>query len=517
MYNKGPFATWVPKPLMLLLIIIFLLPLLALNGVYTSNISDISGALATYTEYISMANNATTIGTAVAGTIVMRVKMRFRSKEIIVFCTIALAGISYLIGITDNIMIVIGGSFLIGFLKMFAMIEMMLPVMFILSPTGERGRFYSIFYPLTIGIGQFSSYFIADLIFNSSWQAPYFYMSIMMLIIAALSLIFQHNQRFCFKKPLYQIDWLSLVLFAVSAMCLNAGLTFMQQQGWFSSPLIIGSLLLSLLLLAALVYRQKFLKRKLIKFELIIQKENVRHGLLLLLLMGAYLASTSIFVQYTVGVLGYNNLINAKLNLWMIPGIVIAGLLAFHGFKNKWNVKFYIILGFMAFFLHTLMLYVMIQPQMNIEYLYLPVFLKGLGLGILFIGIWYYATLNLEIDDMLSLIGIMLLVRTFVATAFAGSIISWATYQGQWQSLNDISMYLDTGDFSDGMSMYQTTQVNAIMASSKIVLGYLCWLIVPILIFVLIHHYGQFNNRRIVFLRKIVRGNTLRGYRFQNK
>jgi len=115
---------------------------------------------------------------------------------------------------------------------------------------------------------------------------------------------------------------------------------------------------------------------------------------------------------------------------------------------------------------------------------------------------------------MLSLIGIMLLVRTFIATAFAGAIISWAAYQGQWQSLSDISVYLDTGDFSDGMSMYQTTQVNAMMASSKIVLGYLCWLIIPILIFVLTHHYGQFNNRRIVFLRKVIRGNRLRGYKF---
>ncbi|RKS03002.1 MULTISPECIES: MFS transporter [unclassified Flavobacterium] len=514
MYNKGPFATWVPKPIMLLLIIIFLLPLLALNGIYTSNISDISGALATYSEYISMANNATTIGMAVAGTIVMRVKMRFRSKEIIVFCTVVVAGISYLIGTTDNILMVIGGSFFIGLLKMFAMIEMMLPVMFILSPTGERGRFYSIFYPITIGIGQLSSYLMADLIFNSSWQAPYFYMSIMMLVIASLSLIFQHNQRFGFKKPLYQIDWLSLVLFSVSAMCLNAGLTFMRQQGWFSSPFITGSFLISVILLAALIYRQKFLKRKLIKFELIVQKVNVWHGMILLLFLGAYLASSSIFVQYTVGVLGYNNLINAKLNLWMIPGIVIAGFLAFHGFKNKWNVKYYIILGFMAFFLHTLMLYLMIQPQMNIEYLYFPMFIKGLGLGILFIGIWYYATLNLQIDDMLSLIGIMLLVRTFIATAFAGAIISWAAYQGQWQSLSDISVYLDTGDFSDGMSMYQTTQVNAMMASSKIVLGYLCWLIIPILIFVLTHHYGQFNNRRIVFLRKVIRGNRLRGYKF---
>ncbi|MFZ2283718.1 MAG: MFS transporter [Lutibacter sp.] len=514
MYIKGPFATWVPKPLMLLLIIVFLLPMIALNGVYTSNMTDISGAFGTYSEYISLANNATAIGMGVAGTIIMRAKMRFRSKEIMVFCTIVLAVICYLIGTTDNVLMVVGGSFFIGFFKMFAFMEIMLPVMFILSPTGERGRLYSMFYPLIIGIGQLSTYLMANQIFKSGWQAPYFIMAIVMLVLTALSLIFQHNQRFSFKMPLYQIDWLSLVLLAISAMCLNVGLTFMRQQGWFSSPYITGSLLVGILLLAAIIYRQKFLKHKLIKFELIVQRVNLWHSFILLMFMGAYLAATGIFTQYTLNVLGYNNLINAKLNLWMVPGIIIAGILAFHGFKKKWNVKYYITSGFVVFFFHTLMLYLMIQPQMNIEHLYFPMFLKGLGLGILYIGIWYYAMLNLQIDDLRSIIGIMMMVRTFVATAFAGAFLSWAAYRGQWQSLSDISMYLDMGYFNDGMSMYPTMQINAMLASFKIVLGYLCWLIIPILIFVLTHPYGQFNTRRIVFLRKVIKGNTIRGYKF---
>ena len=83
MYNRGPFADWVPKPLMLLLIIFFLFPIMTVSGVYTSVLTDLTGALATYSEYASMANNAGSIGMGIAITILMRVKMRFRSKEII--------------------------------------------------------------------------------------------------------------------------------------------------------------------------------------------------------------------------------------------------------------------------------------------------------------------------------------------------------------------------------------------------------------------------------------------------
>ena len=513
MYNKSPFADWVPKPLMLLLILVILFPIISINGVYTSNATDLSGALATYSEYVALANNAGVIGMGVSMVIALRIKMRFRSKEIITVSCIMLALLSYMCGTTENPWVLVAGSFLIGFFKFFPLIEMILPIMFILSPTGDKGRFYAIFYPLAIGFGQFFGYKMALFTFESNYQAPYFLMSAMMLLIATISLIFQHNQRFCFKKPLYQIDWLSLVLLGSSAMFFNYFFVFMRQQGWFISPYIIGSLISGVILLALTIYRQKFLKRKMIKFNFFVERENVKHGFVLLLFLGVYLASTSIYSQYTLGVLGYNNLINAHTDLYMIYGIVLAGVIAFFHFKNKWNVKYYIAGGFIAFFLHTLCLYLIIQPQMNIEYLNYSMILKGLGMGILFIGIWFYASLDLEMDDVFGVLSILIMVRTFFATAIGSAIIGWAVYQGQWQSLSDMSNYLDIGDIPNGISIYQNISLNAVMASGKIVLGALCWFIIPVLIYVMTHHYGQFNYRRLALFRKVLRGSSIKGYR----
>lgn len=516
MYNQGPFADWVPKPLMLLLIIIFLFPVLAVMGVYTGSTTSIAGGLGTYTEFISLANNATTIGMAIAITIALRIKMRFRSKEIIATSAIILAVVSILIATTQNPLVVVFGSFLIGFFKMFPIIEMVLPVMFILSPSGDKGQFYAIFYPLTIGNGLFASYLMTKITWNSSWEAPYFIMAALMLLIAALSLIFQHNKRFCFKKPLYQIDWLSLGLLTISAMFVNVGLVFMKQQAWFDSPLIVNSLIIGIVLMVVVIYRQRFLKRKLIDFSLIFKKSNLWHSLILLLFLGIYLASSSIFVQFTVGALDYNNLITDQLNLWMIPGIVIGGIYAYFSFKKNWHLKYYIAAGFVAFFIHSLLLYLMIQPQMNIEMLYVPMFIKGIGMGILYIGIWFYASIDLEMDELLGIIGILLLVRNFLGIALGGSIIGWASYYGQWDSLNNMVMHLDMNAFENGMSMYGPMQINAVLAASKKILGTLCWLSIPALIIVLTHHYGRFNYRRLILFRKVIRGNSIKGYRLGN-
>src|SRR5690625_3966996 len=99
--------------------------------------------------------------------------------------------------------------------------------------------------------------------------------------------------------------------------------------------------------------------------------------------------------------------------------------------------------------------------------LYVPMFIKGIGMGILYIGIWFYASIDLEMDELLGIIGILLLVRNFLGIALGGSIIGWASYYGQWDSLNNMVMHLDMNAFENGMSMYGPMQINAVLAASK--------------------------------------------------
>lgn len=512
MYNKGPFAPWVPKPLMLLLIFVIMLPMMAISGVYAPMSSDVYSALGVYPEYITLASNAGTIGMGAAILIFIRIKTRFRSKEIITGSAILLAGLCYWCAVTQSPVVIVLCSMLIGFIKLFPMFEMILPAMMVLSPSGHRGKFYSIFYPLAIGFGQWAPYLMQTMVAEGNWQAPYFLGSAVMLVVAAISLIFQHNQRFSFRVPLYQVDWLTLLLLVGSFMSLNYGLVFMKQQDWFYSPYVVSSLVLSFVLFVALVYRQKWVKRALIDFS-VFRKSNVIHATVLLMLTGLYLSSSLIFTQYTVGVLGYNNLINARLNLWMIPGVIFSGMLAYWGFSKQWPLKYYILAGFGSMFLFCFALYTALQPQMDIRYLEHMTVLKGLGLGILFIGVWFYASLNLTMNQMLGMMGILIVVRSFVSTAFGVALLSYGLYEEQWQSLNTLSNYLDSGNALQTGANLQATTLSAVMNSGKIILGGLCWLIVPTAFFVLTHSYGNFNFRRVIFLRKIIRGNSVKGYK----
>lgn len=150
---------------------------------------------------------------------------------------------------------------------------------------------------------------------------------------------------------------------------------------------------------------------------------------------------------------------------------------------------------------------------MDIFYLQLSTILKGLGMVILFIGIWFYGSQNIPARDMFGVMSILIMIRSYFAAAVGSAIIAWATYHVQWQSLNDIAMYMDSGDVLYNDVSFPKANIQATLSALKIVLGCICWSIVPILLFIWTHHYGKFNIRRIVFLRKIIKGSVIKGYR----
>src|SRR5690606_28278712 len=88
-----------------------------------------------------------------------------------------------------------------------------------------------------------------------------------------------------FLQRWYQIDVLSLVLLSTSFMSLNYFFVFMKQQAWFNSPNIVGSLIVGIITFLLLMYRQKFLKRKMIDFS-VFKKSNVIHSIILLVFLG---------------------------------------------------------------------------------------------------------------------------------------------------------------------------------------------------------------------------------------
>lgn len=491
MYNQGLFRSWVPKMVQLFLIIIFMSVVVPVNGVYVGNVAYMVGSTGMPSEYFVWANYAGTIGMGAAMPIVLRMKWRYKIRDKVTFIFILLAIFSYVNGTTDRPLLIVANCVIIGFLKMIVMLEFIIPIMFMISKDGNRSKFYSVFYPFSIIISQIAGYVLATIAFDYNWHFVHIVSAAVCLSMALLAWIFMHDKYFGFKMPLHYIDWLSILLFIAVFMCGAYVFSFGKQQYWIHSPKIIYASVASFVSLILLVVRQYTLKRSYISFK-IFRNSHVIHGLIMLLMTGMFLATGSIQNIFTIGILGYDPVLNSKLNLLMIPGIVAAGVYMAFWFKQGRSLKMFIFLGFAAMLAYTVIMYFSMSLEFNFENWILPMLLKGFGMGALFIAVWYYTLDKLEMTEMMAATGLVLVWRTFFSVGIFSALFSWLQYQFQIEAVGNLAIYMDGNSYSmtQVMGNMKAIQFNAILAANKRLLGYICIAGVGVLMYILAYHFG---------------------------
>lgn len=496
MYNKGLFSNWVPKPIQLLMMVLLLTVVMPLGGVYTGNISFMVGGTGVMSEYFLWANYATTIGMGACMPVVLRMKMRFKVRDKLVILLVMLGLLSYVNATTLEPMVIVMTSLVIGFLKMMITIELFLPLMAML---GGRGVFYGVFYTFVLVLNQIAAYYAVEVSILYNYQQFFVLASVLCFMLAMLCWVLMHDQYFALRVPLHYIDWLSILLFVSTFMFSAYVFAFGKQQDWLHSKNIINAGIAAFVSFALLAIRQLTLKRPYLSFQ-IFTRSNVLNGLFMLLWLGMFLGTTSIQNIFSVGVLGYDQLTNAKLNVMMVPGIILAGIIAVFWFKKERPLKMFIFSGFASMTAYAVIMYFSMVLEFNYENWYLPMFLKGYGMCSLFISVWYYTLDKLELNDMLAAIGLVLVWRTFLAVGFFSALFSWFQYQFQIVSLGNLAVYMDgmTVTPQTVAANMKTIQLNAIIASNKKIFGYIIVAGFGVMLYVITHHFGE---KRTPYLR----------------
>ena|GEM_PF-160797 len=494
MYNRGLFHKWVPGLIQLLLIIVLTAVVLLIKPINAANIGLMASSTGVLTEYYMWGNYAVIIGFSLVLPFIWRIKTRFRSKELLI-TSFSVMAVMNIIAIQATIgEVVVAACFIFGIANMIAMVEMLLPIMGIVSPDKEKTRFYAVFYPISIGCSQLGGFLASSISLNLGWETLHYYSSLTLIITAILCVIVCHNQRFEKKTPFYYIDWLGIVYYITALLCMAYIYAFGKQQDWFNSQGITWATVLVALSIIALITRQLTIKHPFLSFKLY-KIGQVRYGLLLLIAQGMFMGVGTIMSIYTSAILGYNWIINGELALMTLPGIVLAGWVAFHWTKNKIPIKMYIFQGFAAYFLYTVMLYFMMVPELNIAQLYLPQILNGYGMCSLMIGVWIYVfdKVNPDINVILPSVAPVMVFRSFVMMGFFVCLYGWLHYKFQLQSVGDLAVYFDTITMSHnlGVGSMRDVQLGAILAANKRLLGYIIIAGLGVLTFVFFHSFGR--------------------------
>ena len=490
MYNRGLFHKWVPGILQLLFILLFLFLILLINPVNQANVGQMTSATGILSEYYMWGLYATIIGISIILPFVLRIKNRFRSKELLVTGFVVMAVLSEVIARTSIGEVVVVACFFFGIAKMICMLEFILPFRGIVSPEGDTCKFYAILFPISLGLSQFGTFLSAKFALDFSWQGLHFYTSATLLIMALIIIIFGHNQRFDKKLPFYGIDWIGILYYITALMSMAYLYAFGKQQDWFNSPYIILAFAVMASAILLLIVRQLTIKRPFLSFKLYRIRE-VRVGLLLLVAQGMYMGVGTVMSIYTSAILGYNWVINGEIALMTIPGMLLAAFVAFHWTRHKIPLKMYIFSGFAAYFFYTVILYFMMTPQLHISQLYLPQFLNGYGMCALFISVWRYTLHKVSQDPSVILPSVapVMVFRSFIMMGLFTTLFGWLHYQLQWQSVHDLAIYFDA-IIPTSAGVLRDVQLGAVLAACKTLLGYTVIAGLGILTLIFFHQFG---------------------------
>ena len=492
MYNRGLFHKWVPGIVQLLLIILLTAVVLLIKPINAANISLMASSTGVLPEYYMWGNYAVIIGFSLVLPFIWRIKTRFRSKELLISAFSVMAVTSVIVTKSTIGEVVVAACFIFGVANMIGMVEMLLPIMGIISPDKEKKRFYAIFYPISICASQLGGVLSSKFSLNFGWEAIHYYGAATLLLTAMLCVIVCHNQRFEKKTPFYYIDWVGVSFYITALMGMAYVFTFGKQQDWFNSPSITWSVVIIIASIIALITRELIIKRPFLSFK-IYETKDVRYGLLLLVAQGMFMGVGTILSIYTSAILGYNWITNGELALMTLPGIVLAGYVSFHWSKNKIPVKMFIFSGFAAYLLFAVMLYFMMTPELNISQLYLPQILSGYGMCALMIGVWIYVfdKIPQDMNFVLPSVAPIMIFRSFIMLGLFITLYGWLHYIFQLQSVGDAAVYFDAQAMGNAPLSLRDVQLGAVLAANKRLLGYIIIAGLGVLTFILSHSFGR--------------------------
>lgn len=525
--QKSFFADWLPKPLIPLLVLVLLVPLLALGGLYTPNIADMVGGLGTLSEYFILANYFATIGTLTGFTLVMRVLMWQPPKYVLTFSFSGLLLVHVLCATTDSPALIVLLNYVAGVFKIFGMLVLILPLMRIMSPTGERSRFYSLFYPLILSVGQAAGVLTSYLAYTYNWQAVYVYFVPVLAVCLLLVLLGLNTERIMPYTPFRGIDWLGFGQLTVSLGLLCYVCAFGRLEEWFVSPRIQGASLGAGLLGLWFVRRQLYMTNPLVNLRML-KRRNVWLGSLLFVLVGAFMASTSVQTMLTSGILRFDALTTAGLNLWMIPGILLGSGFCFWWFQGQRGFKGLFLLGFGCYALAHALLYGLVAPGTGYQDLVLPTVLRGAGMALVFIVGGLFLTDKLNQAEMIATSFFMTLSRSLLCIVLFSTLYANWSYRAQVQNVTELASHMDAldpqllarvqpaaraaalrgldGQVATQQALYGLVAPQAVLLTVREIFGYVAWAGVGMLVLLVFIRMRPLNRRRLVAWRRRWRG-----------
>lgn len=309
------------------------------------------------------------------------------------------------------------------------------------------------------------------------------------------------------KIPLYGIDWIGLLLWTVMLFAIVFICIYGDFYDWLDSVQIRSCIVIAVVSLLININRMTSIRHPYIDPQ-VFRYKKFPVVLFLFLMLCLFLTTSSVLQNaFMTSILQYDMLNAISLNWCVFAGILAgAGIVFFRQAVLKKGYKLLISVGFTLIVMYQYYMYfLLIYPDLNIESLYLPNFLKGIGHGVLYISLTIYVAKHIPFKHFFQSLCVLSFIRTSIATPLGSAILNrWMKHlqRDNWGLLsrNMDNLHEWMPDVSL-MQLYEEVNTQTMLTSLKELFGWICLLGTVFLVIVL--SYRIWRDRHLAALKML--------------
>lgn len=316
---------------------------------------------------------------------ILPITYRFRDYFRRVSLLLGVIGLQFFISVlcifTSNEVLLLITSFLMGGLKIICIIDFLSLSIDLFPFLKNRGLFYGVFYGFVRTMREVSSYFTLTLIDQYDWRVIFIVSAIAAIFSIFICLVLFHRSRMQRKVPLYQVEWISMLLMIVAGVSLCYILTMGKEKEWFASQEIVYASILLIISTVVFVYRQYNIKHPFWNLRVFKIYKQIPLGFTLMLVM---------YIFYTTSLL-YNTYIDfnfkgeehylAHIGLIHVVCYAISFPLAGIMFHKGYSKRLILSIGFLCYAFSLIYFCHIIQTDLSYWDLVLPLMLESIAYG----------------------------------------------------------------------------------------------------------------------------------------
>lgn len=425
---------FIPKKLQPWLYLLCAVIFQLVNCVYMGSMQQMTGELGIMSTDVTYIFLCGVVGVAMPFPVLFRLKFRYTNRQLELFAVsgmiVCLLLTLFVENATDPALtfpLMCLFSYCCCYFKLMATFECFSNIQLWMTPKRDFEIFFPLLYIVVLGDMSASAWVSQQLTYYcGSWQAMQWFIVALLTLVLIFMFTCTRNFRFMKPMPFISIDWLGLVLWSAFLLEVIWLFNYGEYYNWWDSGLWLNVVGMAMLTFYFAIQRMKHIHHAYLDYHAFTYK--TLWPILFMFAVAELMNSTPSVLQnaFTGSILHWGMMTTSSLNLIVIFGNLTGCLFCLWWMKMlKLPYTRLLTIGFAFLLVYQVFMYFYITPELNIERLYFPTFIRGFGYAIFFVTLTLYLEELMPFQHFFMGLTIAGFVRNGLLSSFGGGVYSF--------------------------------------------------------------------------------------------